>query len=392
MAHLIKEYAKNLGVKISTPVIKEHFFPIPTDNYITISIEQDAPARHYKHYGVVLFILKPFLKKHNIEIIQLGGREQIEDSFVALNLPFKQQAYVISKSLLHIGGDGALSHFSSLRKIPTVTLFGNTFANINKPIFSSPSLNVNLEPEWDKKPSFSNAGDDINKIKPEVIAQSIINLLKIEKCNVNFKTLYIGKAYEQKIAEVIPLSFQPINLHPNQELFIRADYGFEEKAFFEYCKNYKVSIFLNSLIQPKHLQNLAANINNLFIFVEKEGDIIPDAYFTTVKNLNINVILLVKNNKDLNYFKNIYFDMEVRAYCPKEEAYEGFNLGNRFLSAKRLISEGKEYLSPAHWEKNLDNNNKVVDSPNFFAELEHFYIYEQDQNDKKSHIKKNIRT
>eukprot|EP01049_Picozoa_sp_SAG25_P019599 SAG25_NODE_6250_length_575_cov_0.638655_1_plen_31_part_10 len=31
MAHLIEEYAKSLGVKISSPVVKDHYFPICFD-------------------------------------------------------------------------------------------------------------------------------------------------------------------------------------------------------------------------------------------------------------------------------------------------------------------------------------------------------------------------
>jgi hypothetical protein len=378
MAHLIQEYAKNLGVKISNPIVKEHFFPIAFDKYITIYVDNNTSSRNYKHYSVLLFILKPFLQKHNIKIVQLGGTAKIEETEIALNLPFKQQAYLISKSLLHIGCDGVLNHLSSFKKIPTITLFGNTFANVNKPTFSSSSsLNINLEPEWNKKPSFTGDGNDISDIKPEIIAQSIIDLLKLEKCKVNFKTVRIGSSYEQKIVEVIPISFVPINLNAHQELFIRADYGFDEESFVKYCKSYKCSIFLNSLIQPQHLQNFAANVNNLFIFVKKDEDIIPESYFKTLKNLNINVVLFVKNKKDLNYFKNVYFDVPVRLYLGDSSRYKGFNSKNKILSAKRLISQGKEYLSAAHCQKSLDNNNSVIDSDNFFEELEHFYIYEQ---------------
>ena len=379
MGHLIQEYAKSLGVKISSPVLKEHYFPINIGRYITISVDQDMPSRNYKHYGIVLFILKPFLEKHNIQVVQLNGKGRVDGVAAALNLPFKQQAYVVSKSLLHLGCDDALSHFSSLKKIPTLTLFGNTFPSANKPFFSaSSSLNINLEPEWDKKPSFTEQGDQINKIKPEEIADSIIKLLKIEKCKTNFRTAHMGAFYDQKIVEVIPSSFHPLSLPPNQELYVRADYGFEENAFMQYCQKYKVSIFVNSLIRPEHLQNIANNVNHLFIWVKKEDDIIPDSYFKTLKNMNVKVVLLVKNKKHLPYLRNIYFDTVVQQYRPEREKYEGFKGKARFLSAKRLIADGKEYLSAAHWRKNLDNNNIVVDSPEYFSELDHFYIYERD--------------
>ena len=377
MAHLIQEYAKNLGVKISKPIVKEHYFPIQFDKYITISVDSSTTAKNYKHYGIVLFILKDFFKRHGIKIVQLGGQQLIDGVNSALNLPFKQQAYVISKSLLHLGCDGALNHLSSLKSVPTITLFGNTFASANKPVFSSSSSLVNLEPEWTGKPSFNQTGDEINKIKPEDIANHIIRLLKVEKCKVNFKTIKIGSFYDQSIVEVIPISFHELSIPQNQNLYVRADYGFDEAAFLQYCQNYKVSIFLNSLIRPNHLQNFAANVKNIFIWVKKDDDVIPDSYLKTLKNMGINVILLVKNEKDLPFLRNIYFDTVVQQYRPEVDKYEGFNKNARFLSAKRLICNGKQYLSPAHWKKNLDNNNQVLDSPEYFCELDHFYIYEQ---------------
>ena len=72
MSHLVKEYAKNLGVKVSKPIVKDHFFPIVADRYITICNDDDVQAKHYPYYDIVLDLLKPFLQKENIKVIQLG--------------------------------------------------------------------------------------------------------------------------------------------------------------------------------------------------------------------------------------------------------------------------------------------------------------------------------
>lgn len=239
MPHLLKEYAKNLGVKISKPVVKNHFFPIEFENYITVSVDEENQSKNYKNYDIVFFILKPFLQKHNIKVVQISGKRLINGVDKALNIPFKQQAYVISKGLLHFGVDGALNHLSSLRRKPTVTLFGNTYANINKPLFSSSSLNINLEPNWDKNPCFSNvdAKQQINNIKPEEIAQSIINLLKKEKAKVNFKTIYQGPAFNQTVIEVVPSSFCDIQTQENQEIFLRVDYGLSNKLLQSFAED-----------------------------------------------------------------------------------------------------------------------------------------------------------
>ena len=379
MPHLLREYAKNLGVKISKPIVKEHFFPVNFDKYITLSVDQNSSSRNYKHYPIVFFILKPFLDKHGIKVIQLGGGVKIDGVDAALNIPFKQQAYVVSKSLLNLGCDGETAHVSSLKKRPTVTLFGNTFAAINKPLFCSSSLTVNLEPTWNKKPSFSNVADDINNILPETIAQSIIDLLKIEKCKINFKTVRAGSAYENKIIEVVPTKFHRLALQPNQELFLRADYGVETQAFTKYCETYKVSIFSKALIKPDFIKGLAPNINNIFLRVKKEDDIIPDSYFKIIKNMNINLVLLAERKKDINYLRNIYFDALIKEYRPELEKDFKIKDNYKLLTAKRLICDGKEYLSEAHWQKGFDNNNRMLDTQECLSEIELFYIYEQSQ-------------
>ena len=136
MAHLLEEYAKNLGVKFSKPIVKDHFFPLSFDKYITISQEATHESKTYPYFNVVLGLLKPFLDRAKIKVLQLGGKERIEGTDQALNLSFKQQGFVLSKSLVHIGPDGALNHLSSSKNIPTITIFGNTFANANRPLFS----------------------------------------------------------------------------------------------------------------------------------------------------------------------------------------------------------------------------------------------------------------
>ena len=59
-----------------------------------------------------------------------------------------------------------------------------------------------------------------------------------------------------------------------------------------------------------------------------------------------------------------------------EDKVEGLSPEARFLSTRRIIEGGKEYLSYAHWKKNLDNNNEVIDSAEYWRDIDHFYIYE----------------
>ena len=379
MAHLVEEYAKNLGVKISNPIVKDHFFPIGFDKYITIAQEKTTESKLYPYFGMVLNLLKPFLERAKIKVIQIGGKEAIEGVDAALNLSFKQESFVLSKSLVHVGPDGVLNHLASSKNIPTVTLFGNIFSESNKPIFSkSGSVNVNLTPEWEKKPCLApiDPQRQINNIKPEIIAQSILDFLDIEKEDISFETKYIGDSFLSPSVEVVPTTYHPLQIPPNQILMVRADYGYNEDAFMQYCTKHRVNICAKQLIQPHGLQKIAANVGNFHIFVDSDWDDIPESYFETLKNLNINVRLLVLDPDDLPVIRNKYFDIPVLQYYEDKKAPCDLTEQTKFLSSLRLIQDGKEYLSYAHWKKGLDRNNKVLDTAEYWRQLNHFYIYE----------------
>jgi hypothetical protein len=379
MSHLIEEYAKSLGVKISEPRVKDHFFPTLPEKYITIN-QAGVSSKTYSHYDIALSLLKPFLERAKIQVVQMGGDKKIEGVDAALNVSFKQQSYVLSKSLVHLGCDGALAQLASSKEIPTVTVYGNAFSENAKPFFSYSSINKNIEPDWNKKPCFAKEDPkkQIDTIKPEVIAQEVLNLLPIEKEPIKFATKNIGSLFSRSVVEVIPTSFVPLRIPKEQELMIRADYGCDEVSFLKYCGNYKVSITADSLIQPHGLQKVANNINKFLLFIDSSWDTIPDNYFQVLKGFNIDLTMVVKDKDDLSSLRNKYFDIPVVPYEAEQEAPCEVGDDARFMSSLRLIEGGKEYLSYAHWKKNLDGNNKVLDTPEYWRESKHFYIYERD--------------
>ena len=99
MPHLLEEYAKNLGVKISLPVIRDHFFPLTADKYITLSNDDEVESKHYPYYDMVLNLIRPFLQEEDIKVVQLGGKARIEGVDTALDLSFKQKSFILSRSL-----------------------------------------------------------------------------------------------------------------------------------------------------------------------------------------------------------------------------------------------------------------------------------------------------
>ena len=57
----------------------------------------------------------------------------------------------------------------------------------------------------------------------------------------------------------------------------------------------KVSVCCNKLIQPNGLQQIANNVTDFYLFVDKDWDDIPEKYFRIVKSLDINLTILCEN-------------------------------------------------------------------------------------------------
>ncbi|MEN9512624.1 MAG: hypothetical protein RJB16_384, partial [Bacteroidota bacterium] len=103
MSHLVEEYAKNLGVKIAKPTVAKHFYPLLADKYITIYSEHSIESKKYHYFNIVVDLIKTSLNKFDIKIIQIGAKENtIIPNIDACygDLTFKQNAYILSKSLL----------------------------------------------------------------------------------------------------------------------------------------------------------------------------------------------------------------------------------------------------------------------------------------------------
>jgi hypothetical protein len=146
----------------------------------------------------------------------------------------------------------------------------------------------------------------------------------------------------------------------------------------KYCSSYPVTIFANSLIQPHGLQKIAKNVNKFYLFLDETWDSIPENYFEILKNMDIDFSIIVKKEEELSSIRNKYFDIPVIPYLNDKKAPCEIGEDSRFMSSLRLIEGGKEYLSYAHWKKGLDSNNKVLDTPEYWRESDHFYIYERD--------------
>jgi hypothetical protein len=387
MSHLIEEYAKNLGVKIGKPVVAQHFFPIVPERYVTISADADHISKKYNHYSIVLDCIRSSLDRLNIKVVQVGSSASglirgVDEAF--FDLSFKQTTYILSKSLLHIGVDNIFSHYVSSIEIPLVTIFGNTFAKCGQGYWSNPNNRINIEAPWQNKPPFGAVQSDeiINKIKPETIAQAILDQIGANQF-LSLKTLFIGNYYHNEVNELIPDFLNHSEHLKRKHWFIRLDLCGEENYFRDWCAFLPTfSVFSRKMIGVEFLKEISGRCETLLLILER-GVEVPVEYITTVQSLNINVSLLVENDEDLPHFRNKYFDFAVQPLYPADfSELNSLDISygqSLFNSSKIIVSRGQKYPSIYHWKKNqnlLDKNFVIEDNPELLREFNHFYIYD----------------
>lgn len=384
MSHIVEEYAKHLGVKIAKPIISKHFMPLKHEKFITISLEANVPSKNYKYYEIVIDMIRGYLNANGIKIIQMGSSQSPKlrnvDEMI-FDIPFKNAAYVISKSKLHIGTDNVLSHCAGIVDTPVVTLFGHVFANVARSYWSKKAINI--EAPWEVKPCFGadDPFDSINKIKPEIIANAIFKQLGVN-VPASLKTRFIGDYYENTIVELVPDFFSEIAELQSQHVFIRMDYGFNNQAvnyWFNYLNQF--SIFSNEIIPPTFLASAQNKIKSVsFIMGETY---FPIEYLESVKSMGIGVVLLVKDEAALPNIREKFFDFDVHLYFKgkKESLGVDFKFNNTaFNSSKVILSKGKKFVSKYHWLKGenfVDKNFNFEDNEVLIEEINHFYIYDR---------------
>ena len=382
MSHLIEEYAKTLGVRIGKPYLAEHFYPILNDKYITIHTDKRIDSKNYEYFPQVLNLIKPLLNKYGYKIYQIGGHEDPKLENVDgwfLNLNFKQSAYLIKRSQLHLGIDSLPVHIASMYDVPIVALYSHTYAANAYPYWSSKEKTVLIESEKNgNKPSFSYQENPktIRTIKPEKIAESVLNLLEIEE-RINFNTLRIGGHYHIPFIEIVPNFRANLEDQKSKTLYIRADLHNDDQTTAFWCANYKTKIIASSEIPIPLIQQFASNIEHIYFKFNDKS--ISFDYFESVRKCKVNFTICVSDEKNIAEIRNFYFDFRVEFDNVKERIAKIKKQNGYFFSNKIILSQGTLYPSEAHLNANkkLDMVNEVMyDDDAFWKDAEHFYIYD----------------
>ena len=386
MANLLEEYAKNLGVKIGKPIFKEHFYPILDEKYITIHVDSKIDSKHYEYFPQVLTLVKDILLSHGYKIYQIGDRDNPVLQSVDLNLcslTKKQTAYVLRNSSLHLDVDNFYVLLANSLNINTITLYSHVYPSVTKPLWNEDKNEIIEVNRNGKKPSlsFQENPKTIRTIKPETIAQKILDKLNIDK-KINFKTLKIGNYYHHHIVEVVPNFVANIEDQKNKLIYIRADLHFDDQKIAYWCHNYKSVIISSKEIPLNLIVQFSNNIDHVFFKMSDELSALPEQYFEQIKNLKVKVTISTQNKEELSQLRNKYFNIKVDLDNVEERANTlAVKTNSFFMTNKILISNSQLYPSECHMkdEKTLDSGRlETYDDVSFWKDYDHYLLYEHE--------------
>ena len=369
MSHLAEEYAKCCGVRIGKPVIKPHFFPIPFDKYITIHNDKKIQAKEYNFWPEVIDLLRPHLG--DIKIIQIGafGEETIEG--VDKHIPtfsLKQSSYIISKSLGHVGIDSVPVHIASAFDKPVVGIYSHTYANTCDPLWNKKSKAIAIESDRDgRKPSFALEENPktINLIKPEKIAQSVLDVLELDK-QIKEESVFMGPRSIFNCIEVVPSL--PTNFQGGP-VSIRMDIDHNQDVLKQILQFSISEVITNKPIDADLI--FSKRISRLTY----EADTFDKDFVDLLKKAGMETTLVCTDNKNIAKERARFFDYMIhqdkkpQVIKNNKKLLKGVNLNSlKIKSRKKIICGDKIYDS--HFDRN-DRKNE----DDLFVDLDWLMIY-----------------
>jgi len=372
MSHLAEEYAKSCGVKIGKPTLKPHYFPILHDKYITIHNDKKVQAKEYDMWPDVIELLKPILK--DIKIVQVGAHGEDTIQGVDFHLPtesLKQCAYVISKSLAHVGIDSVPVHIASALDRPVVSIYAHTYANTCSPLWNEKSKAITIESDrGGNKPSFSleEHPKTINFIKPEKIAQAVLDVLDIQE-KIKHKTIHIGNKYLSKFVEYIPIGKSSLI---SDLIDVRLDYAHNEKSLEDLIQKNSVEVTLSKPIAESFLT--CGKIKKIVY----KADSFNSRFLKKIKESSIPHVLICTSSENLAEQRAKYFDHLIN-YLDLDSLIEHNKKTIGDIDFKKIkIKSGKKVVCRNKTYESLYELNDKKNKENFYIDLEYFRVYTEE--------------
>jgi hypothetical protein len=374
--HLSTLYARDLGVFPSKPIIKEHFFPLPCEKYITFHNSEKIQSKSYSYWTEVFDILKKYLDPFGIKIVQVGAKEdkKVEGVHYYLNnTTFKQSFFIIKNGLLHLGIDSSPAHIASAYNKPTVSIYAHTYANTCFPLWNENKIMI--EPERGRtKPSFSLVENPktIDKIEPEVIVQATLNLLGINQ-TITYRTLNIGKFFLDKEINVIPDEIVPQVDVDNASINIRLDMIHDESFLIKFLNKNSCNINIycsNPIENTKVLMSYKSKINKINYYSNAfNADFV---YFLTSNVFDLK--LLCTSPDSLNEQRLNFFDHEIDLFDLVKISQENKSKYFELVKNGIKIKTGRIYVKGQEQFKTIGEN---FDDWKFWLDFDHMMVYNE---------------
>jgi hypothetical protein len=405
--HVLESYALQNDLKIDKPLIYERYFPLAVDKFITIDTSNlGTSALTYDHWALVVKLILSKLEEQQITIIQLGNKEDtpIPGCYMALGqCNFNQKAYVINKSLVHCSPNNESMHIASAYNKKCVALFSNNaFPDQFAPYWSDKDKVEIISPFCTTKPSFdpSESPKSINKIRPEEVAQKILNLLGIFTFVPEFKTAHIGKAFHsRRIESTLTHLLDPAKMGVSS-LIVRMDLNFDEEGLTAQLENSACSVITNQPFSFEIVEKYSSKIVELVYYIEEDDPRGVD-FISLIKEKSINYLLRSRApTKEINDYKLAYFDYGLVEQIPRKSQEDFEELKGEknlfYKSSHFIIHNNSFYPSSAALladeffnmtaEDSTKRQNKglpsmehdpqpVIDDPLFWEEEEHFHFF-----------------
>jgi hypothetical protein len=381
MSHLLTEYAKSCGVKIDKPYNNPHFYPLPFDKYVVIHASSGMESKNYDYYNDVIELLKPFLDKNKIGIIQIGGEKDIKLRWVhySLGTTKLQMQYIIQNSELVLCNDTCSAHFASGFGKKIVALYSVLYKRNAYPYWSKNEDFIQLEADRKgKSPSFCavECPKTIDTIKIEDVAKSVLKLLNIEN-NISIKTIFVGEKYPRQAIEIVPNFQNNIGLS-NKLLNIRLDYCENFDFLYSWLKNNKASLVINKTFGIEKIIPFKQNIESIVLDISDMGDA-AKKQIEDITKFGFKLIVISRNKEKIQEQRFNLFDFNVELVENKKVENVGDVYSNNFFAktGKVILSNSKKYISKAHLDKDLpaNINNSPINSPDFWDDSDYMAIF-----------------
>lgn len=350
--HLVENLALNCGCKIGKPEIQQVFSSLPFTDYITIDNGDEVKEKSYLFFNCVLRLIKPILSQHGIKIVQVSKLKNDNIcpgvDFDASHTSFRQKAYLISHSKLHVTVDSFSAQIAGMYDKKIVFLPSVLFKGNSKPFFGgSKNLRV-VEPSIDFKPSLFSPEvvKRVDQIKPEEVAQNVLSLLNID-FPFPYETVLLGNGLVKTSVECIPNAY--FQIASDEIVHIRLDYLYNEQNLLSLLNLNTCHIITNKIIPTNILQTFKSKISKITYIIDSNHD---PKFIDAIKKIGIKFSLVTYDKEKLNDYKFSYMDfgvVDLKAKytfndLKKSDNNKDLNIEDLYyISNKIYQSDGKTY-------------------------------------------------